>query len=601
MKIFLLILLISFSAKSQNFNFQRSYGSYYFDERFRLNDSKVDSQGNLYIVGTALGIDVNQYLTFVNTNNSYHNNYYGGNSDGFILKINKFGQTLWGTFVGGLQDDTIASIDIDSNDNIYILGNTNSDSFVATTNAYQQVKSGGTDFMLARFSSNGVLDWCTYYGGNGNESILPPFAVEPSNIKAGAISHDKTTNFYMAGVTDSNNLGTSGTYIPIPIREKGVISKFNDQGILEWTTYYTQDKDFITSINASASALYVSGIFDGCDNSTGNGEFGLSPPASYYGTSDGLFPLTDICYTQFLSKFSFAGQRLWSTYFENSNICFGINNCIKTYQNKIYLSGNNNSGSLGTNGVFQQTCNSNNSLTNYLTQFSEDGTRNWTTYNGFPYSYAGVGYSSVTLDDNGDPYLHGTVTDNFTQNIATPNSYQTTINGNSEGFISKFNQNGQKQWGTYYGGNAFEESLSFLPHSNGFYLVGTTQSENGMTTPNAELPNYELHDLNSSYPSIIYLAHFLVNPLTTTKNALEKLELYPNPNKGSFSIKGNFAGLQNLEMVIYDNQGRTIYNKKLTDFEDNTSIDLENKLQSGIYFVKIFNSEIEKTIKTIIE
>lgn len=54
-------------------------------------------------------------------------------------------------------------------------------------------------------------------------------------------------------------------------------------------------------------------------------------------------------------------------------------------------------------------------------------------------------------------------------------------------------------------------------------------------------------------------------------------------------------------MVIYDNQGRIIYTKRLASFEDSSVVDLENKLQSGLYFVKILNQEFEKTIKMIVE
>ena len=51
MKKAILLLLISCSVSAQNFNFQRSWGTYFGDERFYLQDSKVDKQGNLYLVG----------------------------------------------------------------------------------------------------------------------------------------------------------------------------------------------------------------------------------------------------------------------------------------------------------------------------------------------------------------------------------------------------------------------------------------------------------------------------------------------------------------------------------------------------------------------
>jgi Beta-propeller repeat len=158
-KILLLFFLYLNFVNSQNTNYQRSWGTYFGDERLQLNDSKVDSQGNLYLVGTAFGIEVDQYFWQVyNMPNPYHNSYIGGNSDGFILKFNTYGECIWGTYIGGLGSDSIESIDIDVNDNVYLVGSTNSDSGIATANAYQPIKSQGYDFIVVRFLSNGVLD-----------------------------------------------------------------------------------------------------------------------------------------------------------------------------------------------------------------------------------------------------------------------------------------------------------------------------------------------------------------------------------------------------------------------------------------------------------
>ena len=53
MKTIKLILIFVFIFFSKNikaqFNYQRSWGTYFGDERFELGDSKTDSQGNLYI------------------------------------------------------------------------------------------------------------------------------------------------------------------------------------------------------------------------------------------------------------------------------------------------------------------------------------------------------------------------------------------------------------------------------------------------------------------------------------------------------------------------------------------------------------------------
>lgn len=592
MKKLLLFLFINFSVVAQNY--QRTWGSYSpFDDRGTIIDSKVDSQGNLYIVGQCSEIH------FININNPYHNDPIG-NSDGYIMKYNNTGELIWGTYVGGERDDAVSSIAIDANDAIYILGTTNSELFIASANAYQPTKGAETDFMLAKFESNGILAWSTYYGGNGFDGTFDNnWGV---NGVSAVLTHDTTNNIYLAGITGSTNLGTSGTFQPIKGTAHGVITKFNDSGTLLWATYYTRNSDdYITSLSASETALYVAGTFDECDNAVSFPV--LIAPSIYYGTIDGFLPQSDVCATQFLSKFNFSGQRVWSTYYENYGINISSAHSVATYHDKIYLSGSSLDGNMASSGAFQTNVSSNPYFTPYLAQFNEDGTRNWATYNGL----SGIGNiedkASVSVDQEGNAYLYAGTS--FTQNVATANAYQENINSTFDGFISKFDTNGQKLWGTYYGGEKYDNIVSCNPYQNGFYVAGYTNSTTSIATSINGTPPGEffLHDESpeNPHPYNVFVAKFEVISLTSNNNQLKNLQLYPNPNKGNFNIKGNFSGLQNLEIAIYDNQCRTIYSKKVIGLEDTISLNLENKVQSGMYFVKIFNSEFEKTIKMMIE
>ena len=111
MKKLFLFLLISFSVNSQNY--QREWGQYIFNERYTINDSKVDSAGNVYLVGTVNTTDITALYTFINFINPYHDQPLGGDTDGFILKMNNAGALIWATFIGGLGNDAVASITIE--------------------------------------------------------------------------------------------------------------------------------------------------------------------------------------------------------------------------------------------------------------------------------------------------------------------------------------------------------------------------------------------------------------------------------------------------------------------------------------------------------
>lgn len=73
--ILLFVILLSLKSVAQ-FNFQRSWGTYLGDERFRLSDSKIDNDGNLYLVGTIDGSDLTNLPVF--TNPSTHQAIFGG-------------------------------------------------------------------------------------------------------------------------------------------------------------------------------------------------------------------------------------------------------------------------------------------------------------------------------------------------------------------------------------------------------------------------------------------------------------------------------------------------------------------------------------------
>ena len=70
--------------------------------------------------------------------------------------------------------------------------------------------------------------------------------------------------------------------------------------------------------------------------------------------------------------------------------------------------------------------------------------------------------------------------------------------------------------------------------------------------------------------------------------------LYPNPNKGIFTINLGFESKKEITVTIYDTQGKSIY--KSSTKEAKFEINLPNLL-SGIYFVKLQGENYEETVK----
>lgn len=91
---------------------------------------------------------------------------FGGSYDGIVVRMNPaLSSMVWGTFMGGSNDDNANSVKLNSNGDIYIAGIAG-DGFPVTTGAYQTTFMGGsTDAYIAYLTGNGqTLNAATYLG-----------------------------------------------------------------------------------------------------------------------------------------------------------------------------------------------------------------------------------------------------------------------------------------------------------------------------------------------------------------------------------------------------------------------------------------------------
>lgn len=90
-------------------------------------------------------------------------------SDGFIMKFTPAGALLWGTYYGGIHTDQAKGASVDSQNRLYVFGETYSDSGFATAGAFQPGHGGLLDAYVAVFNSAGGLLYGSYLGGNDIE------------------------------------------------------------------------------------------------------------------------------------------------------------------------------------------------------------------------------------------------------------------------------------------------------------------------------------------------------------------------------------------------------------------------------------------------
>jgi hypothetical protein len=122
----------------------------------------TDSSGNVYMSGQVC----QQFLpdSAICTPGAHQTNYGGGLSDAFLVKFNPSGVRQWGTYYGGSSIEEGTSCAIDPFGNVYMVGYTGSAAGIATVGAHQAVGSNSLDGFLVCFDSSGVRQSGTYYG-----------------------------------------------------------------------------------------------------------------------------------------------------------------------------------------------------------------------------------------------------------------------------------------------------------------------------------------------------------------------------------------------------------------------------------------------------
>lgn len=158
----------------------------------------VDSTGSAYVTGSTSS-------TKFPTSTGAFQTTYGGGTDAFVTKLKADGSALvYSTFLGGSGFDAGASIGLDSSNNAYITGQTNSSPF-PTVGPTQSSLGGGFDAFVSEINSSGTqLVFSTYLGGTGDED-------DGGNY--GAIAVNSTgANIYVTGNTVSTNFPAQSPY-----------------------------------------------------------------------------------------------------------------------------------------------------------------------------------------------------------------------------------------------------------------------------------------------------------------------------------------------------------------------------------------------------
>ncbi len=109
--------------------------------------SSVDRQGNYILAGMTESDDLQ-------TVNAYQSIYGGGTSDSFVLKLNPDFELVYLSYIGGNETDRCWDARVTPDDNIVLVGRTNSENY-PTANVASLELTNGFDAFASEISSNG--------------------------------------------------------------------------------------------------------------------------------------------------------------------------------------------------------------------------------------------------------------------------------------------------------------------------------------------------------------------------------------------------------------------------------------------------------------
>lgn len=343
-----------------------------------------------------------------------------GVPDIFVNKVSSTGFLYWAVKAGGLGSDRALSVKTDQAGNIYITG------FITGTAQFGNIQvtsvNNSQDFFIAKLDYFGNFQWVKTGTGNlaswGNSITISP----QGNIIV--------TGQFQGTMNLSGNVITSLTNPLNGIPSFDVFTaQFDASGNLKWlkTGKSKFDNRGLDVASDAQGNVYVCGQF--------------SDTIQFQNTHANA-----IKNAVFLIKYDSTGQEMW---FRKASGTFAIAYGLAVNSNgEVYVCGDF-TGNLAIHTTGISFLNSSYLNKIFILKFSSSGTLIWSKTEG---SNSPVSCRKISLDPNEDPYIVGEFKCTFNE---YSNVYGTGI-FNSIGFqdlfVTKFNQNGNRQWVRHFGG-----------------------------------------------------------------------------------------------------------------------------------------------------
>jgi hypothetical protein len=364
---------------------------------------------------------------------------------------------VYSTYLGGFGFDRVWDIAADARGSVYVVGETGSTNFPATSGLASTNTGGFSDIFLAKLGPAGTnLVYSTYLGGTGADVGI-------------ALALDGGGNVYLTGLTASPNF---------PVTSNAVSTSLHSSAFF---SYYTNDA-FVAKIDATGSNLLYSTFLggSGADQGEAIAVDGMGDIYVAGATASADFPTNGTTsafgggFDSFIAKLNTASTNLiYSTYLGGSGNDYAFGLAVDSSGHAI-IGGVTSSFDFPVTNAFQTNL-AGGSYDGFVAKLSSGGeARLFSTYLG---GYGDDEIYKLSSDNFGNIYLTGLTT---STNFPISSALYSTNNGSEDAFVAKLDSTGTNLvYSTYIGGVFNDEAWSIAVDTNGSaYVVGLTSSTN---------------------------------------------------------------------------------------------------------------------------
>lgn len=366
----------------------------------------VDSSGNTYVVG-----GFSSQLTFGTSTLTST-----GKRDLYVVKYNSSGDVVWAKSAGGVEEEYVRRVSVDTSGNPVVIGafGNNSAVFGTTTLA----KKGSFTIFVAKLSSSGSWLWAKEAGGTDQSWGQD-------------VTTDKNDNVYITGYTSSNP--TFGSLSITTNNTDAFVAKLDKNGAWKWVKAMggsSTDIGYGVAVDGSGN-VFTTGYF------RNTAVFGTTTLKSNGSRTDPYFAMLDTNGNWKWARAATGGD--WD-YARDVAVDSAGNSYFTGYFKGNVVFGTTTLASRGNSDI-------------YLVKFNKSGAWQWVRNAG---GGSDDSNPSITINSSGNPYLTG-----YISSSASFGTFTLTAKGSSDVFLAQWDTNGNVARASSWGGLNSSSDISY--------------------------------------------------------------------------------------------------------------------------------------------